>query len=110
MIEINKVTGEISALRRDLYRAAATKYEKNKIKKKIQFLTTIVRYLETFPSEEFIKTEISRLNKRVSMVKDQFKDYVRSKYFEKEKDKLKAYLKECGVPKLKLQLKALRFI
>ena len=110
MLDINKVTQEISNCLSSMDNDGLTKGQISKVKNRINFLKIVIRYLESGPSTEFLKKEISRLTNRIQLINDQFADYLPTQYFEKEKDKLKHYLKECGVPKLKIQLKALRFI
>lgn len=91
MIEAKNITNEISALSLHLDNNAG---DMNK----------------SDPSEQFISDEIKRLNKRRQIINDSFLAWIPSKYFEKEKDKLKYYEKENDVPKLKIQIKALIFI
>lgn len=112
MIEITKIGREISelSLRLDNESKDMKRTEKNKVNKKIQFLRHVMAYLNSFPSEQFVTSEISRLSKRRQLIADSYSAWIPSKYFEKDKDKLKEYEKENGIPKLKIQLKALKFI
>jgi len=110
MIEINKVTDQISSLRQQMKEDGIKATHAKRLAKRVVLLTNISHYLETFPSEEFIKSEIGRISKRIELIHEQFEEWTPSQYFEKEKEKYNAYMKECGVPKLRLQLKALLFI
>lgn len=112
MIEIRKITDEISQLRYriDNEGIAIKKTQRTKIINRITFLTTTIAYLEQDNREEFLNSELDRLNKRVSLINKDYINWIPSKYYEKENHKLKDYIKEMGVPKLKAQIKALRFI
>lgn len=112
MIDIKKVVKEISDLSYRLENESdeLRRTEKIKINKKIQFLRHVMAYLNTFPSEDFIFSEITRLNNRRKLINDQYEAWIPSRYFEKENEKLKEYAKENGIPKLKIQLKSLKFI
>lgn len=112
MLEINKVTNDLSKAKLDFDNDSInlTKREQVSANNKILFLRHVLAYLNTFPSEEFVKSEIGRLRNRLQLINDQFKEWVPTQYFETDKEKLKEYLKEMGVPKLKIQIKALTFI
>jgi hypothetical protein len=112
MIPINKLTQEVSTLmlRLDNDGLKMKKMERSKITNRITFLRTTITYLEQDNREDFLSSELDRLNKRVQLINDGYADWIPSKYYEKEKDQLKDYLKEMGIPKLKAQIKALRFI
>lgn len=112
MVKINKVVDEISRLSDNLSRDShkMKRSEEKRELKKINFLRFVASYLNSFPSEEFVNGEIKRLENRKSMINQQFTSWIPSKYFEKEKEKLKEYEKEMGIPKIRMQLRALKFI
>lgn len=112
MVEINKVVDEISRLSANLSRDShrMKRSEEKRELKKINFLRHIASYLNQFPSEQFIGSEIKRLENRRALINKQFESWIPSKFFEKEKDKLKEYEKEMGIPKIRMQLRALKFI
>lgn len=112
MVEINKVVDEISRLSDNLSRDShkMKRSEEKRELKKINFLRHVASYLNSFPSEEFIGSEIKRLENRESLINKQFECWTPTKYFVTEKEKIKEYRKEMGVPKIKIQLKALKFI
>lgn len=112
MITINKLTEELSTLmlRLDNDGPKMKKMERTKMANRITFLRQTITYLEQDNRQEFLEKELNRLNNRVQLINDGYADWIPAKWFEKEKDKLKEYLKEMGVPKLKTQIKALRFI
>lgn len=112
MITINKLTEEVSTLRLllDNDGQKMKKMERTKTANRITFLMTTITYLEQDNREEFLLKELERLNKRSQLIHDGYSDWVPNKYFVKEKDKLAEYLKMMDIPKLKTQIKALRFI
>lgn len=112
MLELNKVVDEISRLEKSLSDRSSelTRAQEKKEMSKINFLRLVCTYLKTFPSEEFVEAEIKKLNNRRNMINKNFDSWIPTQYFEKEKDKLKEYDKQMGVPKIKAQLRALKFI
>lgn len=112
MVTINKLTEEVSALMLRLYNDGLKmkKMERSKITNRITFLRTTITYLEQDNREQFLEAELKRLNNRVQLINNDYEHWIPSKYYVKENEKLKDYLKETGVPKLKLQIRALRFI
>jgi len=69
-----------------------------------------MRYLESDPSNDFVLKEIQRVNGRIQKLYDGFAHWEPGQTFDNDRKKLAFYLKECDVPKLRLQLRALRFI
>jgi hypothetical protein len=110
MITMDKVLDEISAKMLELDEVGIETRTVNKVKKRIAFLRTVARYLESDPSDDFLSKEIERLANRINLIHIEFAKYIPTKYFEKDKDRLKYYLDENDVPRLRLQLSALRFI
>lgn len=112
MVEINKVVDEISRLSDNLSRDShkMKRSEEKRELTKINFLRHVASYLNSFPSEEFIDSEIKRLEDREALINKQYPVWIPSKYFATDKEKLKEYKKEMGVPKIKVQLRALKFI
>lgn len=82
------------------------KRQESRAKKRLQFLSVVKNYIETCPDEYFIAKEIFRLENRVNLIVSQFDE----KQYKDPKDARKKYEKEAGVPELKEQIKALRFI
>lgn len=109
MININKVVEELSRKRQELDNLTTTKGS-TRLKGQINFLTTVAHYLRSFPSEEFIHSEMGRIKNRILLFNDQYEKWIPNRLFKDEKEKFSEYLKEMGVPKLKLQLRALRYI
>lgn len=112
MITISKLTEELSKKMLQLENdgSGMKKMDRTKIANRITFLRTTISYLEQDNREVFLESELERLNTRIQLINDDYSDWIPTRYFEKEKDKLKEYLKVTGVPKLKNQVRALRFI
>lgn len=75
---------------------------------RLEFLNHIVLYLESNPEEIFIGREIGRIENRMKLIYDQFPDI--GGWQNADKDRRKEYEKINDIPKLKKQLKVLRFI
>lgn len=84
----------------------------NRIQKEIEGYELCELYLRTAPSESFVLSEAERLEKRLSLIDEQYIPPPNHKMMQrKELTKAKKeYEKEYQVPKLKSQLKFLRFI
>lgn len=75
---------------------------------RLQFLNHIVLYLESNPDEIFLNREIGRLENRVKLIYDQFPDV--GGWMEADKDRRREYEKINDIPKIRRQLRVLRFL
>lgn len=66
-------------------------------------LQLCIAYLETSPDEEYLKAEAKRIDKRIQLIKGHAGLWMTEKVFASDLVKLKAYLKEYGVPNLMVQ-------
>lgn len=82
----------------------------NRFKKRVQFLKLCISYMESEPTPEFLKKEVSRLKKRSELIEDSFPQYTPPKQFDNQKKLKSFYYKEMGIPKINQQLKTLRFL
>jgi hypothetical protein len=111
MIQLKQVMDEISIKTRDLNdNLGGKKGVISRIQGQLSFLKLVVSYLETGPSDDFLKQEINRLEARYTKIMEHFPVWTPTQYFEKEKDRLKEFQKINDLPKLKLQMRALRYI
>ncbi len=83
-----------------------SKRKESSAKKRLEFLNLVKMYIETQPDEYFVAKEIQRIENRITLMLNQFD---KSKYKD-PKEALKKYEKDSGIPELRKQLKALRFI
>ena len=82
-----------------------------KINNKIEDLKTIVLYLETNPSEEFIKSEKARLEKQVDAIEDNFQKWLNSGSSRRHSEKpLKVYYKEMKLEEVTKRLKTINYL
>lgn len=87
--------------------------EKAAASRRVVFLTKIIAYLETSPSEEFIKSEIKRIEKEIKAVNERFfieTQGVQHKDLKAEKSAMKEFNKKYKITHKKEQLRVLRFI
>jgi hypothetical protein len=101
------VKTEIATLREDC------KYEKklskkNRMKKRILFLTLVQNYLESSPNELYLGREISRIENRINKIIDSFA--YNPDLEDSEKKQKRAFEKEMGIPHLRVQMRTLRYI
>src|ERR1700761_7841556 len=94
MIQINKVMDELSAKTKELNDNMGGKIGViRKIQARIAFLKMVIAFLESGPTDEFLKSEIERLSTRYKKIMELFPAWTPTQYFEKEKDKLKEFEK-----------------
>lgn len=91
--------------------------DKKAISVKLEFNRTIARYLETNPSEDFIKLERDRLENLIDLAEDSWKqEYAKHSYtYDKMvvstvNKRKREFLKELNLADVKNQLKALAYI
>lgn len=111
MKKLKTVTNELKELIREASAAKDPKI-KRKLKLKIPFLRMCAMYIESNPTNEFVEGEILRINNRIELISDGF-EYWASLPREESLSGSKLltfYYKEMGVPKLRRQLQALRFL
>lgn len=104
------MTEEVSRLKLHLDNADLKKAQVTKIKSRIEFLKMSIAYLEQGNREEYLQEKLDKIENRITLINQSFQDWVPTKYFEKDKDKLKEFQKEMGIPRLKLQRRALLFL
>ena len=81
-----------------------------KQKNRAKFLSTCIQYLESEPSEAFVKKEIGRIETRIAEIMRMKINWTTDKRFEsKEKAEL-SYRLHYGVPQLEVQLNTLKFL
>jgi hypothetical protein len=102
LLDVKTEIAEIITSRED----GMTKYQYARAKSRLAFLKVIEMYLENAPEELFISREIKRLENRISLICNNFND---SEYKD-PKEARKKFEKEMGIPDLRTQLRALRFI
>lgn len=104
MKEVKSIQTEIDSLLEELKHA-----EKDKpLFKRLQFLKVCKMYLETNPSEDFIKKEKSRLSKRIQLLRDGYSGY---KAKDPDPKKWKSeYNKATGLNQLNVQLRTINFL
>lgn len=110
MISINKVVDAISDKRLQLDGDGLKTGQINKLKGQIAFLTTASHYLRTFPTDDFVKSELKRLANRIKLIEDDFGKWIPNKQYPNERKKFSEYQKQMDVPKIKMQIRALKFI
>lgn len=82
------------------------KSQLSRILKRLEFLKLIKNYLTESPTEEFIKKEIGRVENRINALMALFN----AAAYKEPKKAMEKFERENGVPRLRDQLRALRFI
>lgn len=83
--------------------------EQAKIKAEISYLNKVYLYLSTNPSETFIRTELQKLQKRIDLINQNYKNWTAPKGVAYGKLH-KVYEKAQGVPKLNESIQFLSFL
>lgn len=114
--EIEKLFTEIK--QKTATRPTDLKYESKlanqitRLENKIDYYNSVRRYLESKPSEESLRSEVSRIKKTLERLDDKYEYWcnnVRPKNLD-FKSWRSTYNKDTGYTKLKTQLKTLEFI
>lgn len=77
-----------------------------KIKNRIEFLRLIRNYLLASPTEEFVTSEIARIENKINATMSLFD----AKLYKDPKPAMHKYERENKIPHLREQIRALRFI
>jgi hypothetical protein len=105
MRRLEEVNEEISKLletnRRETKRTVLSR-----ILKRLEFLKLIKNYLTENPTEEFVSKEIARIENRINALMALFD----AKAYKEPKKAMEKFERDNGIPKLREQLRALRFI
>jgi len=83
----------------------------NKILNRIDFLKTIILYLETNPKEEFLQSEKLKLEKQIDNIDANFNAWILSDSSRKHLEKpLKTFHKEMKIEDVKKRLKTINYL
>jgi hypothetical protein len=111
MKTIADIQREIADIKHEIENTEMKKAAENKLRKRIAYLRTCVLYLETNPSPSFLKEEITKLETKITLRMANFSitdaEAKPKTYLGKIK---KAYEKQFDVPKLREQIKTMRFL
>lgn len=105
MRTLAEVNEELSKLL-ETNRADTKRTVLSRILKRIEFLKLIKNYLTESPTEEFITKEIQRIEDRINALIALFNP----KAYKEPKTAMQKFERDNGIPKLRDQLRALRFI
>jgi len=83
----------------------------NKINNRIDFLKTIVLFLETNPSEEYLLSKKLKLEKQCDAIEDNFQKWLNSDSSRRHLEKpLKVYYKEMKLDDVLKRLKTINYL
>lgn len=105
MRSLEEVNAEISKLL-ETNRADTKRTVLSRILKRIEFLKLIKNYLIESPTEEFVTKEIQRIENRINALMTLFN----AKAYKEPKKAMEKFERDNGIPHLREQLRALRFI
>lgn len=111
MKTIPQIKKEIEEISNTLKTQELKKPEERKLRKKIPYLRTCILYLETTPSPSFLKQEIERIENKITLRMSGFVlegvDQMPKSFALKAR---KNYEKQYDVPKLREQVRTMRFL
>lgn len=112
MLTIPVLKKEIETLCLDKFKSEDYKdpiKAKKKAQKKAAFLRVVIKYLETDPSPVFVRSEIERLETRMTLILAQYShDLIKNEASQKKHKK--EYEKFHEFPKMREQVNTMRFI
>src|SRR5688500_15982893 len=101
------VKTEIATLRDDC-KDVNKLYKRDRMKKRIWFVTLVQNYFKSSPDELYLDREISRIENRINKIIDSFA--YNPDIEDSEKKQKRAFEKEMGIPHLRVQMRTLRYI
>lgn len=111
MKTIADIQREIADIKHEIENTEMKKAAETKLRKRIAYLRTCVLYLETNPSPSFLKDEIEKLETKISLRMINFSiadaDIKPKTVLSKIK---KEYEKQFDIPKLRDQIKTIRYL
>jgi len=120
MITKKQIEQKIADLKKEFADVSKSKDEKDQkkikrmksmVNKKTKFYKTCILYVESEPTEEYIKKQKAQVLVKMENIKKAFKDALsQSQYKEAFAKTEKSFEKELGMTKLKDQLKHLDFL
>lgn len=105
-----EIQAEIAALENEGKRAAVKESAYKKLGKQAAVLRQCLHYLETNPKEDFIRTQIEFVEKKLRVVDEGYSTWARENDTSKFKNPLSAYHSFMGKSVLDFQLKSLKYI
>ncbi len=114
MITLKTVNVQVEQIKSSLEKATKDRdiKEVKKLSKRLEYLNGIKFYLESQPSENFLKSNLNEIKKRIASLSSGFGEWLKS-VDKKDSDpkKLKTrFNTEMGLGKMKNQIKTLEFI
>lgn len=103
MITIKELESQIKVISDEIFNTQLKKADETRLRNKISFLRQCIMYLKSNPSAEFVCSEINRLDKKISAIMSRVPDSF-------NKESLKEFKKMYDIPKLRTQLRTLRFL
>lgn len=111
MITIKSLKTEKEKVVDEIKNGDLKKVKENRLRKRIAYLDTCIKYLETHPDESYMKLEIGKLETKMNFRMECFKPLNELMLSKKDLSKMKkAHEKQYEIPKLREQIKTLRFI
>ena len=107
-MDTKKIDAELATLIEEAFLKTTTEKRKKVIKRRVSYLRQCRRYITTNPREGFVKEEIERILKEISILDGRYSQWFQS--HSNVNNPLRVYGTEMGIPKLKKSLALLRFI
>ena|SRR5664279_490468 len=109
MKTVKEIDQEISDILKSL-KKDSKEGEVKKAKRDVAFLRQIRLYLITDPREEFIKSELNEVQRKIDLIPTHYEGWKVGKTLTKYKDPYAIYCNEMHLPDLRAQIKTLEFI
>jgi len=109
MKTIKEVQKEIDELIKSITKDSL-RNEVESIKRKIVFLRQCKLYLESEPREDFVKSEIAKIEERIKLIPTHYEAWKVGRNLTKYSDPYKTYSNEMNLPGLKASLKYLNYL
>lgn len=110
LITTKEIKQSIDRMIDDRNRIERDQKEYKAAQKRIKFLRTCLRYIESEPRYEFVEKELTTMNKRVDAIDAGYGNWLSCQPDGKYKNMLSGYRKEMGRASAITQIKTLKYI
>ncbi len=109
MKTVTEINQEINDIVRSINKNSSDKEVKN-AKARVSFLRFCLKYVETNPREEFVKSQLDDVRRRIKLLPTHFAGWQTGRVLTKYKDPYASYCSEMGLSDMKAQVKTLEYL
>ena len=109
MKTVSEINQEINDITRSLNKDSSEKEVKS-AKARVTFLRMCLRYVETSPREESLKSQLAEINRRIELLPTHYEGWKTGKVLTAYKDPYKTYCSQMELSSMNAQIETLQYI